>query len=228
MDKKLNNICGLILLRSKSKSIKNKNIKLINNKPLFYYSAKAASKSKILDKLFIMTDSKSYKNKIKNFNLKKTEVLDRRNINASDTASSEDAISEFFKKNNFKYVMLIQATNPQIINKDIDNAIKLFFDKKYDSMLSVVKMHKFFWTNFQNKPLSVNYNYKKRQLRQKINKSTYIENGAFYIFSKNGFIKNKNRLFGKIGFFEMDKKTIFEIDDNEDFIIVENLLKFRS
>ncbi len=228
MEKKLNNICGLILLRSKSKSIKNKNIKLINNKPLFYYSAKAASQSKMLDKLFIMTDSKNYKNKIKNFNLNKTAVLDRRKKNASDNASSEDAIFEFLKKNDFKYVMLIQATNPQIIYKDIDNAIKLFFDKKYDSMLSVVKMHKFFWTKLKDKPLSLNYNYKKRQLRQKINKITYVENGAFYIFSKNGFIKNKNRLFGKIGFFEMSKKTIFEIDDNEDFNIVENLLKFRA
>ena len=47
----------------------------------------------------------------------------------------------------------------------------------------------------------INYDFKNRPMRQK-NKRYVCENGAFYIFKKKGFMKYKNRMFGKIGYFE--------------------------
>ena len=41
-------------------------------------------------------------------------------------------------------------------------------------------------------------------MRQDLNKK-YLENGSFYIFDKKKFLKNKCRLFGKIGFYLIDK-----------------------
>ena len=45
-------------MRSESKGVKNKNIKLINGKPLMYYTIKQAIKSKIFDHIVVSTDSK--------------------------------------------------------------------------------------------------------------------------------------------------------------------------
>ena len=49
---------AIITARSGSSGIKNKNIKMINNKPLIYYTIKFAKKLKFIDKLIFSTDSK--------------------------------------------------------------------------------------------------------------------------------------------------------------------------
>ncbi len=59
------------------------------------------------------------------------------------------------------------------------------------------------------------YNLNKRPQRQKIFKNI-VENGSFYIFKVNGFLKHKNRLFGKIGCHLMKKESSFQIDEKED------------
>ena len=48
-----------------------------------------------------------------------------------------------------------------------------------------------------------------------------FENGAIFIFNTSGFYKNKNRLFGRIGFCEMEEKQSIDLDTKQDF----NLLK---
>ena len=75
----------------------------------------------------------------------------------------------------------------------------------------------------QNKKLISNYNYKKRKRRQDI-ENFYLENGSFYIFKSNKFLKNKNRLFGKIGNFEMVNKSMFQLDDLIDLKIIKLLI----
>ena len=55
-----NHINAIILARSGSKSIKDKNLKLIQGKPLIYYCIDAALKSKLISKVYFLTDSKKY------------------------------------------------------------------------------------------------------------------------------------------------------------------------
>ena len=44
----------------------------------------------------------------------------------------------------------------------------------------------------------------------------YIETGALYAFKIKGFIKYKNRIFGKIGIIEVPKKRSIDIDERKD------------
>ena len=57
MDKK---ILALIPARSGSKSVKNKNIRLINGKPMLAYSIEHAKKSKYINRIIVTTDSEEY------------------------------------------------------------------------------------------------------------------------------------------------------------------------
>ena len=59
-----------ICVRGGSKSVKNKNIKLINNKPLIYYSIQQAKKSNLFEDIVISTDSKKIQNISKSFGVK--------------------------------------------------------------------------------------------------------------------------------------------------------------
>ena len=52
---------AIIPARSGSKGIKDKNIRLLNGKPLLAYTIEAALKSKCFDAVMVSTDSKKYK-----------------------------------------------------------------------------------------------------------------------------------------------------------------------
>ena len=219
-----NKFCVIILARGGSKGIKNKNIVLIKKKPLLYYPLKAANNSPKIQKIFLSTDSKLIKKTVENLNFTKVKVIDRSIKNSRDSSTSEDAILEFIKNINYENIFFIQATNVFLNTTIINKAISHFINKGFDSLLSVIEGKNFSWMEKNNKFKAINYDYMNRPLRQKNKKKYYIENGSFYIFKKKGFIKNKNRLYGKIGFFEMNQKSYFDIDDYEDLNIVKKLL----
>lgn len=61
-------------------------------------------------------------------------------------------------------------------------------------------------------------------MRQHV-KNSNIENGALYIFKKKGFDKYKNRLFGKIDFFNMPIERSIDIDVDHDFKLANYFIK---
>ena len=54
------NIWAIIAARSGSKSIRDKNIKLLNKKPLIAYTIISAIKSRVFKKILVLTDSIKY------------------------------------------------------------------------------------------------------------------------------------------------------------------------
>ena len=56
-------IYAILIGRAKSKGFPNKNIKKINNKHLFEFPIIACQRSKIVDKIFVSTDSNIIKKK---------------------------------------------------------------------------------------------------------------------------------------------------------------------
>jgi CMP-N-acetylneuraminic acid synthetase len=71
--------------------------------------------------------------------------------------------------------------------------------------------------------MSVNYNYKNRPRRQDW-EGYLVENGAFYISNSINILESKNRISGNIGLYKMDEKTYYEIDSEDDWKIIENLV----
>ena len=63
-------ILCIIPARGGSKRIKNKNIIKFQNKPLIYWTIKAAKKSKYIDKIIISTDSPKIKAQAEKFGMK--------------------------------------------------------------------------------------------------------------------------------------------------------------
>ena len=220
-----NSFTCIILARGGSKSIKNKNIVKIKKKPLIYYSLNAANKSKYLKKIYVSTDSILISKKVKNLNFSKVEVIARTKKNSSDTSSSESAIAESLNYINSKYIIFIQPTNIFVTTKIINSAIEKFIKNNYDSLLSVIQGKNFAWISNKDKFVPVNYEINKRPLRQNKKNDYFIENGSFYIFSTNGFKKYKNRLFGKIGYYQMSDLSYFDIDEYSDLNIVKKLKK---
>lgn len=220
---------AIILARSGSRGIKNKNVKILNNKPLICHSIDACLNSKIFKNIIISTDSNNYIKIIKKFSKNKKIIFFKRSKKfAFSNSSSESSINEILVSNLFllNEIFLIQATSPLITGKDLKLAYKIFNKKDVDTVLSVCEFKKFIWKKTKNKKFikPINYNYKKRPMRQNF-KSCFIENGAFYVFSKKGFKKNKSRLYGNIAPVLMDKERSIDIDEKKDFEKVEKIIK---
>ena len=144
------------------------------------------------------------------------EVLDRPKKYATDHSKSEESLIHFSKNVDFDILVFIQPTSPLILYSDINEGLEMM--NNYDSIFSAYAEHWLpRWTKSNN---ALNWEINKRPMRQDINE-IYSENGSFYIFKRKGFIKSKNRLFGKIGTYVVDKKYSYDIDEEIDFKINE-------
>ena len=216
----------LIPARGGSKSIKLKNIKVIAGQPLIYWSLDAAVNCNRVSKVYVSTDSDIIKNVVKEYNKKNKEkivVVDRSKEAATDTATTEDVEFDFCNKiNNFENLILIQATNPMITTEDIDGCLNEF--PKYDSVVSTVIQKRFYWEKQKDGSIKeINHDIRKRPRRQEW-EGVLAENGSIYIISRENLYKGKCRLFGKIGTYVMPDESYYEIDEETDWVIIENLL----
>ncbi len=209
---------AIIPMRGGSKSIPNKNIKKFGGKPLCYWVLEAAMKSKLIDEIYVSSDSQKILNIVKKLS-KKINLISRSPELAKDDTSTEDVLLDFCKKVDFKNLLTIQATSPFTTHIHLDTAIKKFNNQKLDSLFTAVRSKRFYWSD-SLKP--INYIPKARSMRQDF-KGTLMENGSFYITNRKTLLKEKCRLGGKIGVFEMDENHAIEIDEIEDW----NLLKKR-
>ena len=215
---------AFIPARCGSKSIKYKNIKLFCNKPLIYWNIKALQESSMIDEIVVATDCSKIQKTVEAFDFKKVRIYERDKLNAEDNSSTESVILEFLQRENFNdkdNFILVQATSPLTETKDFEEALIKMKSDNSDSLLTCVRVKRFLW-NDSNEP--INYNFKKRPRRQDFN-GVLIENGAFYINTVSNIISSKNRLSGKISIYEMEDYKYIEIDEDNDWIIAESLMK---
>ena len=218
-------IITIIPARGGSKGIKKKNLINFYGKPLIYWTIKQSLSSKKISSVWVTSDD----NQILNYSKKiGANTILRPKKFATNNSKSEEAwlhaIKEIKKKINFDIVVTPQPTSPIRGNKDFDNAINFFIKGKYNSLFSAEIINDYFIWEIKNKKINpLNYSLKKRQMRQKISQK-FHENGSFYIFETSGFLKNKIRLFGKIGIYLMDHYKSNQIDDVSDLFFCETIM----
>jgi N-acylneuraminate cytidylyltransferase len=217
-------IIAFIPVRGGSKSIPMKNIKLFCGKPLVYWNISALQKLDKVDEIIVATDSEEIKKAVNSFNFDKVKVYNRTAENATDTASTESVMLEYINHANLDkddIFMLVQATSPLTETKHFDEALTIYLKGQYDSMLTCVRSYRFLWNEDGT---SKNYNYEKRPRRQDFG-GELMENGAFYINTVDNIRTFHNRLSGKTGIYEMPEHTAIEIDNFDDWIILEHLMR---
>jgi CMP-N,N'-diacetyllegionaminic acid synthase len=213
---------AIVPARKFSKRIKNKNKKKINGKTLIHSSISQSIKSKFINLTVFTTD---YPN-IKNIDNRKFIYISRPKALCNDNSTTEDVILHtinYLKKKNIIYenIILLQPTSPFRTSKHIDEAIIKYINDKYDSLFSAYLDKLFLWIK-NPKLKSKSYNYRKRERTQSM-KPFIVENGAIFIFKTKGFLKYKNRLFSKIGYYLMSKKDSLEIDNKDDYILAKKI-----
>lgn len=216
-------IIAFVPVRGGSKSIPMKNIKPFCGKPLVYWTVAALQESVRVDKIIVATDSSEISETVNSFQFDKLSVYNRLPENATDTASTESVMLEYIQAadlQNDAVFILVQATSPLTQAAHIDEALAVFDGGNFDSLLTCVVNKRFFWNE---NGTSKNYDYEHRPRRQDFG-GQLMENGAFYISLVKNIKESKNRLSGKIGIYEMPEYTSIEIDEEDDWLLLEKMM----
>lgn len=217
-------VIAFIPVRGGSKSIPLKNIKPLCGKPLVCWNIEALEACQMVDEIVVATDSDDIWETVESCHYKKAILYRRSKENASDTATTESVMLEYIgyaQLNSDDVFMLVQATSPLTQTIHFTEALQEYGNGRYDSMLTCVRNYRFFWNEDGT---SMNYDYQKRPRRQEF-KGMLMENGAFYINSVGNIVKTGNRLSGEIGIYEMPEFTATEIDEPDDWAIMEELMR---
>lgn len=226
----MNNILAIIPARSGSKGLKDKNIKLLNGKPLIAYTIEAAIKSNAFEDIFVSTDSKEYSEIAKEYG---AYVPFLRNEKLSeDTALTNDVIEDVILNlrnigKEYDSIMILQPTSPLRDEYDIKNAIKLFDEKKANSVVSMCECdHSPLLSKSLDQTMRLDgfLSNLDRVRRQDMNRF-YRLNGAIYLVKVDYFLKYKDFYKEKSYAYIMDKKSSIDIDDIYDFKFAEVLIE---
>jgi len=210
---------AILPIRSGSQRVKNKNIFPINGKPLYTYIVQTLKKVDQIDKIIINTDYNLIKESF--INDPRVEVMER-DKGLRGNCNINLVIQRVLEKYEGEFFLQTHTTNPLLSAETISSAINHFqkYNKVFDSLFSVTKVQKRFWTE---KSVPINHSTDEEPTTQNL-KPMYEENSCIYIFSQSSFYKGQNRIGSKPCTFPIPKIEAVDIDCMEDMEMVTKLM----
>jgi CMP-N,N'-diacetyllegionaminic acid synthase len=229
------NILITICARGGSKGIPGKNIKLLNGKHLIAYTIELAQvfALKYQADIALSTDSDEIKNVAALYNLH--TPYSRPKELATDTAGKIDAISELLQFMQAKtdkvydFVIDLDVTSPLRTVQDIENAYHILKkNEKALNIFSVNQARRNPYFNMVEEAENGFFNtvkdgkvFKSRQKAPKV----YDMNGSIYVYRKKFFDEGWDVSTTNASIVYIMRHICFDLDEKEDFIIMETLLK---
>jgi len=220
---------AIIPARGDSKGIPRKNLIPFCGHPLLAWSITCARRCEQIARVYVSTDS----TEISAVAQKYGAVAIKRPPELSiDTATSESALLHVLGEIENKHdtavdaVAFLQATSPLRETSELDGALTKFHTESLDSLFSAAELEDMLiWRDQTGTLESWNYDYRNRKRRQEAMGRQFVETGSFYITKSALLRKERNRLGGRIGLWELPFWKSFEIDSVEDLALCELLMK---
>ena len=214
-------IVAMIPARLGSTRVKNKNLRLINKKPLVQYIIDSAKKSEYIEDIYINSEAPIF-NKIADEN--NIHYYQRNKELSSDKATNDDFALDFINKVECDILIQLLATSPFLSTDEIDSFISNMIDCNYDTLISVYDVR--IESIYKGNPINFIQN-------KKTPPSQLLEPVKAYACGIMGWkvdnfrenIKKYGAAYhggdGKIGFFEIKGFSTVDIDNEEDFVLAE-------
>lgn len=221
-------VLAIIPARGGSKGIPGKNKKLLLGQPLISYTIRAALKSKLTE-IVVSTDDDEIMKIAKS---QKVKVVERPKSLGNDLTPTLPVLIHALSEVDQEYdaVMTLQPTSPLRTYKHINEAIDKFSDNPIaDSLVSVVRVPHNYSCDSQMR-LGANglIVYQDNLVLRRQDKETrFARNGAAIYLTRSNKI-NEYIFGGNILAYEMGKTHSFDIDDMEDWEVVEALMRMRE
>ena len=226
-------IC-IIPARAGSKSVPNKNIRLIAGKPLIYYTIKSALESKLFSHVIVSTEDKKTASIAKKYGAE-VPFMRPRNL-ATDKTPQEQVLLHAVKKLNslgidFEIFVYRDCTVPFIDSSDMNGAIELLKKSDCYSTCASIKAHPnpYFgmWEPNKEGFLKISKTTDKVISRRQDAPIVYIIDGLFVFWTKK-FLKTRKCLTSKMLPYEISREHSHMIDFEFDFKVAELLINSKN
>jgi len=223
---------AIIPARGSSKGFPGKNIKLLNGAPLICHSIQSALKAKSISRVVVSTDD------IEIARIAQECGADVPFIRPKNLAEDHSMVMDAYLYTVDRLVnecneqvesfVALLPTAPLRVAEDIDAAVKIFKEKKADSVISVmnadvpVEWHR----KIDEQGILQDYlpNTDVIKNRQEFNKS-YLPNGAIYVFHTEKLRKTRQYYMSKTYPYIMPRERSADIDEPLDFEWAEFLMQ---
>lgn len=226
---------AIILARGGSKRLPGKNIREFAGKPLIHHTIETALKAKNIDRVLLSTDSEEIRSCALQIDGVEAPFL-RPDYLGEDGTQAYDVhmhVLDWLKENedlSVEEFCLLLPTSPLRLPEDIDNAVDLFHEKNADVVTSVYRTKPLAWH------LDMDLDGKMKNLtdlsgqdavrnHQEMPEPPVVLNGSIYIIRAEPYRQSKTYFVEKTYGYEMPVSRSIDIDEMDDFILAEAIMK---
>ena len=226
---------AIILARGGSKGLPGKNIKTLCGKPLINWTIEQGLQCSFVTDLIVSTDCEILASVASKAG---AEVPFLRPLNlALDTSSSIDSIIHAIDYldglgRTYNYVLLLEPTSPLREVNDLEESFSLMINNNLESLVSVSEAT----TNHPNYMFTINDNHRmvpfsnnqnSNGLRRQDLEPCFFLDGSIYFSTTKSLINNSGFYHKNTYAFVLPKWKSLEIDDFDDFLMVEALMMHK-
>jgi len=214
----------MIPARLGSKRVKKKNLRLINGRPLISYIIETVKQCDCFDEVYLNSEAMIFK-----------EIADQHGISfyrrpdkySTDQSTNDEFALDFMKNISGDILIQVLPTSPLISAEEIGAFTQKMLSENYDTLISV-----------ENKQIACVHsdepiNFDKFKVNPPSQSMQPVQAYATVLmgWQYERFIKNMNKYNsayhggeGKTGYYEVRGLSTIDIDREEDFILVENII----
>lgn len=217
-------------LRKGSQRVIEKNVRpfTFDNKSLFQLKLEQILGIKEIKEIVISTDDDEVIEQIsKSFTSNKIVIDKRPKSLCLSTTLVKDLINYVPSVTKGKHILWVHATSPFVEADDYNDAIIDYYkalNKGYDSIMSVTEHKQFLWSDIKKKIINTDDTVNKWPNTQDL-EPLYEINHAFYINSRENYIKNNDRIGENPYLYILDGEKTMDIDWEKDFIFAQKIYK---
>lgn len=228
---------AFIFARGGSKGIPKKNIQEINGRPLISYAIKSGLQSKYINRIIVSTDCQEIAEVASHYGAE-TPVIRPSHLALDSSPEilawrhAIDFTQDYFNKNILSPFISLPTTSPLRSPSDIDLAIEKYLNSagKLDLVVGISESRRNPYLNMvtirENNQLSIAISGAEGVRRQDVPK-TYDISTSVYVASPKYIMKCNRIIEGRVGYIEIPPERAIDIDDEYDFYLAEQLLKYQ-
>jgi CMP-N-acetylneuraminic acid synthetase len=216
---KVDKIVALIPMRKRSLRIPDKHTRPLAGFPPALRAVNAALGTPDIGAVYVATSNAKIRQTLKG---KPVHFIPQKENEKSRT---EEIVKTFCEAVQAEIIILIQATNPFVNAWHLKRALAVYKEFDPDTVISGVALQRYFYRvgcdNYINRVDSLN---KSRPGVSRLS-PLFVENGGFYIFKRERFLKTGSIFSDSMVAYEMPLESFFELDIPQDWAVCESIIK---
>jgi CMP-N-acetylneuraminic acid synthetase len=218
-------IVALVPMRHGSERVRGKNHRLFAGQPLYRHIVSSLLACDSIAEIVIDTDSEPIWQDVTE-KFPEVRLIDRPEHLRDGAVPMNEVIRHDAVEVHADHYLQTHSTNPLLLPATIEAMIERYLTEleRYDSLFSVTRHQKRYWTQAR---VPLNHD-PANLLRTQDLPPLYEENSCAYLFSRQLILERGNRIGESPQLFEIDPIEAWDLDEEHDFLIAEALYHARQ